>query len=230
MFAEAATLFDRDRQAFCLDLSGTFRGQSTLTSFSNAVLRIDNAREYHRLKGGEELLSLLWKFRPLESSDKRDKVFALLGMAVDWQGRHAMLPDYQMDVVATFIHTAAHNIRSTKSLTVLAGDLDAVLNRKRAGNLASWVIDWSLPCLPVEINRVKSHKLYDASRGHTSSVRLHMQHSILEVSGFYVDYIVAVGDVSRHSQISETLAAIRSWNLEMQRLQEMRGSYPTGCT
>ncbi|KAF2445830.1 hypothetical protein P171DRAFT_358981 [Karstenula rhodostoma CBS 690.94] len=230
MFSEAATRFAHDRQTFCLDLSGAFRGQSTLTTFSNTVLRIDKARQHHQARLDIDLLSLLWRFRPLEASDKRDKIFALLGLVTDWQNRPAMLPDYQMDVCTTFVQTAANIVQRTKSLTVLAGDLSAVLSRKRVNDLASWVMDWSLPCLPVEIDRVASLGLYNASGGHSSPVRLHRQHSILEASGTYVDYVIAVGDVSRHNQISETLAAIRSWNLETQRHQQRRTSYPTGCT
>ncbi|KAJ4346487.1 uncharacterized protein N0V89_010416 [Didymosphaeria variabile] len=201
-----------------------------LTAFSNTVLRIDNARQQSQAWLDVDLLSLLWRFRPLEASDKRDKVFALLGLVTNWQNKPAMLPDYRMDVSTTFVQTAANIVRRTMSLTVLAGDLDAVLNRKRVEDLASWVMDWSLPCLPIEIDRVSSLGLYDASGGHTSPVRLHQQHSILEASGSYIDYIIAVGEVSRHTQISETLAAIRSWNFETQRHQELRGSYPTGCT
>jgi hypothetical protein len=230
MFAEAATRFAHDRQTFCLDLSGAFRGQRMLTTFSSTVLRIDNARQHHQAWLDINLLSLLWRFRPLEASDKRDKIFALLGLVTNWQNSPAMLPDYQMDVRTTFVQTAANTIRGTKSLTVLAGDLDAVLNRKRVEDLASWAMDWSLPCLPSEIDRVSSFGMYNASGGHTSPVRLHQQHSILEASGSYVDYVIAVGEVSRHNQISETLAAIRSWNFETQRHQEFRSSYPTGCT
>lgn len=140
-----------------------------------------------------------------------------------------MSPDYQMDVCTTFVQTAVNTIRRTKSLAALAGDLDAVLNRKRVEGLATWAIDWSLPCLPVEIDRVSSLEMYNASGGHSSPVHLH-QHSILEASGSFVDYVIAVGEVSRHNQISETLAAIRSWNFETQRHQELRHSYPTGCT
>jgi hypothetical protein len=230
MFAEAATRFAHDRQTFCLDLSGAFRGQRMLTTFSNTVIRIDNARRQHQAWLDIDLLSLLWRFRPLEASDKRDKIFALLGLVTDWQDSPAMLPDYQMDARTTFAQTAANTIRRAKSLTVLAGDLDAVLNRKRVEGLASWAMDWSLPCLPVEIDRVSSLGLYNASGGHTSPVRLHQQHSVLEASGSYVDYVIAVGEVSRHNQISETLAAIRSWKLETQRHEQLRSLYPTGCT
>ncbi|KAF9733344.1 hypothetical protein PMIN02_001855 [Paraphaeosphaeria minitans] len=230
MFAEAATRFAQDRQTLCLDLSGAFRGQSTLTTFSNAVLRIDNARQHHHAWLDIDLLSLLWRFRPLESTDKRDKIFALLGLVTNWQNRPAMLPDYQMDVNTAFLGTAANTIQRTMSLAVLAGDLDAVLNRKRVEGLATWVMDWSLPCLPVEIDRVSSLGMYNASGGHSSPVRLHLQHSILEASGCYVDYVIAVGEVSRHTQISETLAAIRSWHFETKRHQGLRSSYPTGCT
>ncbi|OAG03606.1 HET-domain-containing protein [Paraphaeosphaeria sporulosa] len=230
MFAKAATRFAQDRQKLCLDLSGAFWGQSTLTTFSNTVLRFDIARQHSRAWLDIDLLSLLWRFRPLESTDKRDKIFALLGLVTDWQNEPPMLPDYQMDVSTTFVRTAASTIQRTKSLTVLAGDLGAILNRKRVEHLATWVMDWSLPCLPVEIDRVCSLGMYNASGGHSSPVRLHLQHSILEASGWYVDYVIAVGDVSRHTQISEALAAIRSWHFETKRHEELHSSYPTGCT
>lgn len=230
MFAEAATRFAQDRQTLCLDLSGAFWGQRTLTTFSNAVLRIDDARQHYQAWVKMDLLSLLWMFRPHESTDKRDKIFALIGLVTNWQDKPAIRPDYKMSVSTTFVQTAANIILRTESLSILAGDLNAVLNRTRVENLASWVMDWSLPCLPVEIDRVNSLRMYNASRRHISPVRLHQQHSILEVSGFYVDYITDVGEVTRHTQISDTMATISCWNRQIKRHQEIRSSYPTGCT
>lgn len=85
MFASAAAHYARECHTLCLDLAGTFQGQSILTRFSNTVLQIDNTRHYHQDSLSRvTLLSLLWTFRPLEASDKRDKVFALLGLTMNW--------------------------------------------------------------------------------------------------------------------------------------------------
>ena len=231
MFADAARHFARERHSLCLDLAGTFQGHDFLTRFSNLVLQIDDTRQHHQaLVRDVTLLSLLWKFRPLEASDKRDKVFALLGLTTDWQGMRPMRPDYGVDVGAVFVQTAVRNIQKTSSLSVLSGDLDAALGRKRLTDIPSWVMDWALPCLPIEIERVASLKMYNASGGRTSEVTIHLQQSILQVQGIHVDDVIAVGDVSRHTQISDTCAVIRQWNLAAMAFEDTRGNYPTGCT
>jgi hypothetical protein len=232
MFARAARNFVRERHSHCLDLSGTLEGHDILTRFSDLVLQIDNTREFHQSVDAN-LLSLLWKFRPLEASDKRDKVFALLGLTTDWQGITPMSPNYKIDAAAVFTQTAIRNIGSSASLSVLAGDLDATLGRKREAGLPSWVMDWALPCLPIETERVKAQRMYNASGGRIGEVVLHDRHSILQVEGVHVDDVITVGDVSRHMQISDMLAVIRQWNLAAMAFEDTRGSesrYPTGCT
>jgi hypothetical protein len=234
MFADAASNFVRERHSLCLDLAGTLEGHHILTRFSDLVLQIDDTRKHHQSSVKDaNLLSLLWKFRPLEASDKRDKVFALLGLTTDWQGIAPMSPDYGIDAAAVFTNTASRNILSSASLSVLAGDLDATLGRKREAGLPSWVMDWALPCLPIETERVKAQRMYNASGGRIGEVLLHHRHSILQVKGVHVDDVITIGDVSRHTQISDTLAVIRQWNLVAMAFADTRGSeprYPTGCT
>ena len=231
MFASAAAHYARERHTLCLDLAGTFQGQSILTRFSNTVLQIDNTRHHHQDSLSRvTLLSLLWTFRPLEASDKRDKVFALLGLTTNWQGRAPVLPDYNIDVGMTFIQTAISSIQRTRSLSVLAGDLDAALGRKRLKGIPSWVMDWALPCLPQEVDRVNSLRIYNASGGRSSPVRLHQLHSILEVEGVYIDDVVAIGEVSRHTQITDTCTIIREWNLLMRTFEQEFARYPNGDT
>jgi len=235
MFADAALHYARERHSLCLDLSGKFRGDAILAKFSNAVLHLEHTRcQRQVVRGDIDLLSLLWKFRPFEASDKRDKVFALLGLVTNWQGDDPMLPDYKWDTGDTFLNTTISNIRRARSLTVLAGDLEAALSRKRLEGIASWVMDWSLPCTSGEAERVSSLNLYNASGGRTGSVRLHPRHSILEVPCRHIGEVVVVGDVSRHTQISDTCAVIRNWNLLTREygdiLSGTDGSYPTGGT
>ncbi|KAH8723101.1 heterokaryon incompatibility protein-domain-containing protein [Phaeosphaeriaceae sp. PMI808] len=231
MFASAAAHYARERHTLCLDLAGTFQGQRILTRFSNTVLQIDNTRHRHQDSLGRvTLLSLLWAFRPLEASDKRDKVFALLGLTTNWQGRAPVLPDYNIDVGMTFIQTAISIIQRTRSLSVLAGDHDATLSRKRLKDIPSWVMDWALPCLPQEVERVNSLRIYNASGGRSSPVRLHQLHSILEVEGVYIGDVVTIGNVSRHTQITDTCNTIREWKLLMRRFEQKFAQYPNGDT
>jgi len=231
MFAEAATHFARERHSLCLDLAGTFQGYDILTRFSNSVLQIRDTRRHHQaIEKKVTLLSLLWRFRPLEASDKRDKVFALLGLTTDWQGMEPLRPDYSVDVGNVFVQTATRNIQRSASLSVLSGDLDATLGRKRLTDIPSWVMDWALPCLPLEIERVETQKMYNACGGRTGEVSLHLPYNILHVHGVHVDDVIIVGDVSRHTQISDTCAVIRQWNLEAMAFEDRRGKYPSGGT
>jgi hypothetical protein len=231
MFADAATHYAQERHSLCLDLAGTSRGHDILTQFSNSVLQIDNTRERHQaLTNDVTLLSLLWKFRPHEASDKRDKVFALLGLTTSWQGLTPICADYNVDVSTVFLQTAIRNIQRSASLSVLAGDLDAALGRKRLKDIPSWVTDWALPCLPIEIGRVESHEMYNASGSRTGAVYFHQRHSILHAQGVHVDDVIAIGSVSRHTQITDTCAVIRQWNLAVRAFDEKCGEYPTGGT
>jgi hypothetical protein len=230
MFAKAAVNHVRQSQEQCLDLAGTLEGYDILNQFSTLVLRIEDTRRYHQVQpDATTLLSLLWKFKPLEATDRRDKVFALLGLTTDWQGRARMLPDYSHSIATTLLRTTIGNIQRSRSLLVLAGDLEDILNRKRSEGLASWVMDWGLRCLATEIERVASLKMYSAGGSGDSIIRFHEEPSILEVEAIYIDAVEAIGGVSRHTQISDTCAVIREWNLLMKGFEKRLGSYPTGC-
>jgi len=229
MLASAAVNYVQQRHMLCLDLAGTLYGQKTLDQFSNFVLRIEETRLCHESSSeNATLLDLLWKFRPLQATDKRDKVFALLGLTTDWQGLPALIADYNNDATTIFTRTTWGNLRRTGSLSVLAGDLEAVLNRKRLEGLPSWVMDWSLPCLPTEIERVDSLHMYNASGNREGPVRYHPENNALELEAVYIDYVSTIGEVSRHTQISDTCAVIKSWKLLTTPFLQNSKPYPTG--
>jgi len=231
MFAKAAAHYEQERHNLCLDLAGTLPGHEVLSQFSTSVTQIENVRRYHQATHHSvTLLSLLWKFRSQESSDKRDKAFALLGLTTDWQGTTPIVPDYRMNVEKTFIEIALNAIRGSKSLSILAGDLDAGLGRKRLKDIPSWVMDWALPCLQLEVARVDSLSLYNACGSQTGLIKFHEAHSILDVEGVWVDDIISIGDISRHTQISDTVAIIRQWNLMAKEPEAIHSDYPSGGT
>jgi hypothetical protein len=229
MFASATINYVQQRHTLCLDLAGTLHGQDTLDQFSNFVLRIEETRLCHQDPFEKAtLLDLLWKFRPLQATDKRDKVFALLGLTTDWQDLPALIPDYSNDTATIFTQTTWSNLQRAGSLSVLVGDLEAVLNRKRLEGLPSWVMDWSLPCLPTEIERVGSLRMYNASGNRKSSGHYNPVNQTLEVEAVYIDYVSTVGEVSRHTQISDTVAVIRGWKLLTNPFIQDAKPYPTG--
>ncbi|EMD89161.1 hypothetical protein COCHEDRAFT_1205353 [Bipolaris maydis C5] len=231
MFAKAATNHIKQRHTLCLDLGGTLQGQDILDRFSDFVLRIEDIRlQYLARSHSGTILQLLWRFRPLQATEKRDKVFALLGLTTNWQDLPPLLPDYISDTAATFTSTTVSNIQRAGSLSVLAGDLEAVLNRKRLNGIPSWVMDWSLPCLPVEIERVNSLCIYKASASRIGTVRFHPINQLLDVEAVYVDSVTTVGEISRHTQISDTCAVIKSWNLLTKLLEQSNHTYPSGGT
>ena len=231
MFAKAAAHYEQERHKLCLDLAGTLPGHEILNRFSTSIMQIENTRRhYQAMQGGATLLSLLWKFRSRESSDKRDKAFALLGLTTDWQGMAPIPPDYRKSVERSFIHIATDTIQRSKSLSVLAGDLDSGLGRKRLQEIPSWVMDWALPVLQVEVERVHSLNMYNAGGRQSGPIRFHEFHSILDVEGIYISRVVYVGDISRHTQISDTIAVIRQWNHLIKKAQDKFIKYPSGGT
>ncbi|RMZ71666.1 heterokaryon incompatibility -domain-containing [Pyrenophora seminiperda CCB06] len=231
MFTRAASNYKQQRHTLCLDLAGTLQGQDILDQFSDLVLRIEDTRLQNSISSDTAtMLSLLWKFRPLEATDKRDKIFALLGLTTNWQGLPPFLPDYSSSAATIFIQTTIGSIRRAGSLLPLAGDLEAVLSRKRLQDIPSYVIDWSLPCLPTEIERVTSLYAYNASGSRKGSVRLQSSTQFLEVEAVNIDHVVTVGDVSRHSQINDTYAALRGWRSLIRSFEKTNDEYPSGGT
>jgi len=231
MFTRAASNYKQQRHSLCLDLAGTLQGQDILDQFSDLVLRIEDTRLQNSISSNNAtMLSLLWKFRPLEATDKRDKVFALLGLTTNWQGLPPFLPDYSSNAATIFVQTSVGNIRRAGSLLPLAGDLEAVLNRKRLQDIPSWVMDWSLPCLPTEIERVTSLHAYNASGSRMGPVRFQQLSQLLEVEAVYIDHVVTVGDVIRHTQINDTYAALRGWRSLTRAFEKTQEQYPSGGT
>ncbi|KAE8448242.1 hypothetical protein EG329_009673 [Mollisiaceae sp. DMI_Dod_QoI] len=104
------------------------------------------------------LLPLLRRFSGRKASDDRDKVFALLSLAPT---QTQITPDYTLSVSAVFQTTVLDIFKTTKSLSVLAGDL----GRKDRQDLPSWVPDWSAVYDDLDRRRAENTENYNATGG-----------------------------------------------------------------
>lgn len=120
---------------------------------------MDTFRE--RIRGGltidEE--ELFFHGRGCESTNPRDRIFALVGLA-DEDVHRALMPGYSLPVQEVFRSATMHLVTHKKSL----GPLSACQNPLRKGGVSSWVIDFSTDWdSPVLRNHKGSNKIYQAS-------------------------------------------------------------------
>lgn len=130
------------------------------------------------------LYELLAAFHPFKASDPRDKIYALLGLAVDRDVLN-LPPDYTLDVEDLYIMAANR---------ILACDLKASLLVHNLGTkslrLPSWVPDWS--CWSYGTLGVAFDGIYLASGTTTLEFAVHASDKRLDVAGCLVDKITAL--------------------------------------
>ena len=116
---------------------------TSTTSVFN-LLRLENDSQYR------SLINLLRSFRKCHSSDPRDKVYALVGLAND-QGLHEMVQiDYAKSVEAVYLDCAKFLVGNGDGMEML---LQAGIIQTRDGNggrlsMPSWVPNWSQEMYP----------------------------------------------------------------------------------
>jgi hypothetical protein len=164
-------------------------------------------------KNNLDLLDLLWEFRSLGASDKRDKVFAFLGLLPSSDPAHQHIrPQYEVDFVRCYTDTA-------RACLQLRGNLDCLTTERftsssDASVLPSWVPDWSyakpdIIALPRQVSGLdgSNSRIFAASGTH-SSYEPEVEYSpnsaaLLLLSGFVVDQLTDV-EIPFPSKIDET--------------------------
>jgi hypothetical protein len=198
LFALAAVEYDTNRAVHDLDgaaFSLLNSGQS-LMKFARVIMEIESTRlGWQRLQPMVPL-TLLRKFRSRQSTDERDKVFAVLGIIRTWgteesgEAMEAITANYTVDSDQIFFKTTELLIRNTRSLAVLAGTLQG----RNTHSMPSWVTDWWSPPTINEHIRVGNISLYNTGKYLSGRVALHKK-SILEAQGAIIDKVDYVGKV-----------------------------------
>jgi hypothetical protein len=155
---------------------------------------------------GQRLLDLLLQHRHCGSSDPRDKVFALCGLANDsGPNRLDVKPDYRRNKVETYTDVAKSILLKYRNL-----DLLSVPHPSRPSTVVdvpSWVPDWSLPQKQASFSArdLSGNRLFQfkASKNTKADPRFSLDDKLLSVNGIFIDQVTSVG--SLHETDTETV-------------------------
>lgn len=154
-----------------------------LPELCGLIMQIESPRS--ALSQGQYLspLQTLVRFRSRHATDRRDKVFAFLGLLKD----HFLTPNYDKATHEVYTKVAKRIIKSTGSLEVLTS-----ARPNTSEELQTWVPDWSITPGKHEWQRVELLQLYNASKGMEPVAGMHYSLSptpLLLVSGIWVDRV-----------------------------------------
>ncbi|KAG0648101.1 Heterokaryon incompatibility protein [Hyphodiscus hymeniophilus] len=139
----------------------------------------------------KSLLEFLRDTRHCQSTDARDKSYALLGMSME-KDEPALVPNYFFTIQQTFTHLAKFLISRDKTLDVLCH----VQGPPYVQKLPSWVPDWSChPRTEIIGHKKDSVKPYKASLGRPANVVFHQASEVLNLEGKVYDTVSRVGPI-----------------------------------
>lgn len=159
------------------------------------------------------------------ASNPRDMVFALSGVAADWE-ELAIRVDYSKHYEEVFVDAARALIRSG-GLNLLFQAQDS--GSKSSVRLPSWVPDWTRPMSMTPIaSGFSDDRAFSASG--TSSPSNHFdwnvdQSGTIALDGMQVGEITFIGQVWNSEEMGESLGAIHTW---LQELEDLSTLHATG--
>jgi len=133
-------------------LHNKFKGNEASRNSLDQIYVGDVNNIYKSNPGSWPLLEVLQQFRMCQSTDPRDKVYGLIGLAGSQSDRNLMVPDYTKSTAQVFTDTALHTITRTKHLLVFAhvahhADYDGDEYYR------SWAPRWDIPRDTVSIGQ-----------------------------------------------------------------------------
>lgn len=148
------------------------------------TFRRRQVRQRHGLEQSQPLATLLISYHALRTSNARDKVNSLLGLAFD-ENLLDVPVDYSSSVEAIYTTAAARIVRRHQSVDLLLGNLG-----DKAYNLPSWVPGWSTwrfgtGCMIFDA--------YHAASGQTKP-ELHVAGNALNAAGCIFDKVFELSD------------------------------------
>lgn len=202
MLAEAAATYIHELGTSDLTVRD-FDDRDVLSTLANIVLDLESVRIARIDEVRLPLLSLLRRFRSKKSSDPRDKVFALLGLARE-HIQSSLKPDYNLSRDQIMLQSTIATISESRDLESLAGHIAGPMY------LHSWMTNWSQLPAGHERERLDCHRLYNASGGNPGIAYLHGE-GILEIRGYFVGEIEFIGREAPDSGFDRLRSSVKDW-------------------
>jgi len=175
------------------------------------LFRVGLMRQAHAKGHKEELLTLLCQTRLSVTSDPRDKIYCLLGLACDSGAMGLDIrPDYNLDFESIYRDLTVKIIQVYSHLDVLC-----VPKHMESSGLPSWVPDWramsAAGMMTLTGREQNSDRVckYRAAGDSKASVKFAGNRAILGLSGFSVDQIVECGGVETPEESSHETSTVR---------------------
>ncbi|KAF2196611.1 hypothetical protein GQ43DRAFT_426245 [Delitschia confertaspora ATCC 74209] len=197
MLAEGAATYVRELATSRSD------DRDPLVVLTKAILDLESVRIARIEEVRLPLLSMLRRFRIKKSSDPRDKVFALLGLARE-HIQASVRPDYSLSEDEVMLRTTIAVISEIRGLEPLAGRVAGPDCRH------SWVTNWYELPAGNERERLDCLPLYDACGGQCGIARLHGQ-ALLELQGHFVGEVYYVSDEAPDSGFERLRGFVTQW-------------------
>ncbi|KAF4458533.1 heterokaryon incompatibility [Fusarium albosuccineum] len=231
LFSHAARNYEHHRKDCCQNHYKYLHGNDIrhVEHFYRTIIELDDLRHKWQsiLKNQApikiNLRELLWQFRSRDTTDPKDKVFALFPLVNDWGNQDQMEADYNMEIRRIYRDVVEKVMVIDESLLILMGSTE---KSKDLVDLPSWVPDWTTKPPQFESERLERTKLFNVSKGIKSKPKFHGQ-KVLELGGVRFDSITTTSGIMVYGDDDETLEVFRSWYSLLCDNQPIMSRYPT---
>jgi hypothetical protein len=176
---------------------------STFRTALPPVASLLSLRERYKNHGDMDLTSLLYFTAHVQSTDPKDMIYALLGLAREVD-RKSILPDYSKRCSRVCCEVVKHLIQHDESLKVLSRTIS-----KHDTKLPSWVPDFSIPAGRGGLWLWDEHAEYAASGNTKPLVRFSDDIRTLFIRGLIVDMVMHVyGPFNTENEVLESLPSM----------------------
>ncbi|KAI0853388.1 HET-domain-containing protein [Daldinia vernicosa] len=171
------------------------------------VFILERAREEWRAGIRRSLLSVLFRYRILDATDPRDKIFGLNALIKsELSGTRALQPNYNVSTAELYTAVAKEILEHSPDLNLLS--VPRRLSGSGPCNLPSWVPDWTNTRLTAPLGLANYSDIneltFTASGFSKPDIILDTDSNVLGVQGHRVDRIIAVGTVLRLEHLPRT--------------------------
>lgn len=152
------------------------------------------------------LLESLNLGRNLLFGDKRDHIYAFLGLSAAMDARHGLEVRYELSYLQVYFEFANWYINRTQDIELLRFvDHD---NVSLLADIPSWVPQWHIRRREVEMTPLTSEPILSVSKRPNDTALAAVQGTVLKVHGLLLDHIVWTSQVLYHDASIEEIAGL----------------------